>query len=207
MNSGSNGITGAQCLQIRAGRFSQRLYGWFSSLVGMNNTPGSHSLFPAAVKRHNRGLRLALSLALAGLVSACGPTIDYRGYVISKNRLSQIDVGSTREDVESTLGSPSTTSTIGGKTYYYISSKVETNLFFAPEVIDRKILAVQFDDTDIVTNIANYGLKDGVIFDFISRKTPTRGKQLTFIQQMFGNIGKFNKKAVIPGITGRGPGR
>ncbi len=140
-----------------------------------------------------------MALVIGGLSSACSPIRDHRGYVMSKDRLNQIDIGSTKEDVETALGSPSSTSTIDGQTYYYISSTVEQNMFFAPKITDRKILAIKFDDTETVAKIANYGLKDGVVFDFISRKTPTRGKELTIIQQMFGNLGKFNQTSR-PGV-------
>ncbi len=144
-----------------------------------------------------RGVMMAL--VIGGLSGACSPLRDHRGYVMSKDRLNQIDIGSTKEDVETALGSPSSTSTIDGQTYYYISSTVEQNMFFAPKITDRKILAVKFDDTETVAKISNYGLKDGVVFDFISRKTPTRGKELTLIQQMFGNLGKFNQTSK-PGV-------
>lgn len=116
---------------------------------------------------------------------------------MSDERINQVEEGASKEQVRTALGSPSATSTFeggSGTTYYYISSKLEQKLFFEPKITDRTILAVDFDDQETVTKIAKYGLKDGVIFDFISRKTPTRGKKLTFLQQMFGNIGKFNKK-------------
>ncbi len=147
---------------------------------------------------------LAVALCLGGITAACSPLRDHRGYVISKERVQQVDVGSTKSDVETALGSPSATSTIDGQTYYYISSTVEQNLFFAPKITDRKIIAVHFDETETVSKIANYGLKDGVIFDFISRKTPTRGKELTLLQQMFGNLGKFNPTKGTPGVSKRG---
>mgnify|MGYP001178317229 CR=1 FL=1 len=138
------------------------------------------------------------AMMLLGLtVTACGSIVDHRGYVMSDDRINQVDVGASKEQVQTALGSPSATSTIegtGGLTYYYISSKLEQKLFFAPKVTDRTILAIDFDDKETVTKVAKYGLKDGVIFDFISRKTPTRGKKLTFLQQMFGNIGRFNSK-------------
>lgn len=136
-------------------------------------------------------------LLLTGALTACGSIRDYQGYVMSDDRINQVEIGSSKEQVRTALGSPSATSTLeveaGGSTYYYISSVLEQKLFFEPKITDRKILAIDFDSNETVTKVAKYGLKDGVVFDFISRKTPTRGKKLTFIQQMFGNIGKFNK--------------
>ena len=166
----------------------------------------THHLPPAykssRVSKSAKGLFIAL--CLGGLTASCSPLRDHRGYVISKERVQQVDIGSTKADVETALGSPSATSTIDGQTYYYISSTVEQKMFFKPKITDRKIIAVHFDETETVSKIANYGLKDGVIFDFISRKTPTRGKELTLLQQMFGNLGKFNPAKGQPGVSKRG---
>lgn len=131
------------------------------------------------------------TLAVALATTACEPIRDYRGFVAQEDVLTQLQIGMSRPDVERVMGTPSATSSIGGKNYYYISSVFETTAFFEPEEIDRRIIAFRFDETDSVVHIANYGLKDGKLFDFISRKTPTRGKEITFLQQMFGNIGRF----------------
>ncbi len=125
------------------------------------------------------------------VTAACTPIRDYRGFVAQEDVLSQIQIGMNRSDVEQIMGTPSATSSIDGKNYYYISSIFETTAFFEPKEVDRRVIAFRFDETDSVSNIANYGLKDGRLFDFISRKTPTRGKEVTFLQQMFGNIGRF----------------
>lgn len=152
-------------------------------------------------------LRRALTGAVAAaalFTAACAPIRDYRGFVAQEDVLSQIQIGMNRADVERIMGTPSATSSIDGKNYYYISSVFETTAFFEPEEIDRRVIAFRFDETDSVTNIANYGLKDGRLFDFISRKTPTRGKEVTFLQQMFGNIGRFDSgsSALDDRITG-----
>ncbi len=165
------------------------------------------SLFRLKMHRFLTGPVPAL-LMLTVAVSACGSITDHRGYVMSDDRINQVEVGASKEQVQTSLGSPSATSTIdneNGTTYYYISSKLEQKLFFEPKITDRTILSVDFDDKETVTKIAKYGLKDGVIFDFISRKTPTRGKELTLVQQLFGNIGKFNKSKIVPGITDQAP--
>lgn len=148
--------------------------------------------------------RVALAGAIALLTAACAPIRDYRGFVAQEDVLSQIQIGMNRADVERIMGTPSATSSIDGKNYYYISSVFETTAFFAPKEIDRRVIAFRFDENDSVSNIANYGLKDGRIFDFISRKTPTRGKEVTFLQQMFGNIGRFGSvgSALEDRITG-----
>jgi len=153
--------------------------------------------FERADRARRRSPRLLLAGALLGaaaLSSACTPIRDYRGFVAQEDVLTQIQIGMGRADVDRIMGTPSATSTIGGQNYYYISSVFETTAFFEPEEIDRRVIAIRFDERDSVSSIANYGLKDGRVFDFISRKTPTRGKELSFLQQMFGNIGRFDNQ-------------
>jgi len=93
------------------------------------------------------------------------------------------------------MGSPSTVSTVDGEAWYYISSKFETVAFYQPEEIERTVAAVYFDKTEAVQQIAYYGLEDGQIVNFVDRKTPTRGKELTILGQLFGNLGRFNSQS------------
>ena len=146
------------------------------------------------MKRRNflRGLALFSSV---GLIAACSPIIDYRGYLPKGEDIKKVKLGQTKGEVTSILGSPSTTATLATKddSFYYISSVVHRVAFYAPEVVDREILAVHFSPEGEVTKFAHYGLEDGQIVDFISRKTPTRGKEMTAIQQLFANIGRFGE--------------
>ena len=130
-------------------------------------------------------------LAVVAGAGACAPNIDRRGYLPRAADLQKVQLGMSKAEVESILGSPSTTATINfsGDSYYYISSTVEQQAFFDPTVTDRKIFAVRFDQGDQVANFANYGLEDGRIIDFNTRKTPTRGKEFTILQQLFSNLG------------------
>jgi outer membrane protein assembly factor BamE (lipoprotein component of BamABCDE complex) len=132
-------------------------------------------------------------LASVGLVAACSPIIDYRGYLPKGENIKKVKLGQTKGEVTSILGSPSTTATIStsNDSFYYISSVIHRVAFYAPEVVDREILAVHFSPEGEVIKFAHYGLEDGQIVDFISRKTPTRGKEMTVVQQLFANIGRF----------------
>ena len=89
------------------------------------------------------------------------------------------------------LGTPSTTSTIDAKIWYYIYSKAETTAFYQPSVSQRRIVTVGFNDDSKVTYLEEYGLKDGNIIAFNSNSTPTRGRELTILQQLFGNLGRL----------------
>jgi outer membrane protein assembly factor BamE (lipoprotein component of BamABCDE complex) len=135
----------------------------------------------------------SVAVITAGLMS-CSPIVDYQGYLPKGEDMQKIQSGMSKTEVEAILGSPSTTATIStsGDSYYYISSTLEQTAFFKPKVTDRQIFAVRFDRDDRVEKFANYGLEDGVIVDFISRETPTRGKELGVLQQLFQNLGRFD---------------
>ncbi|MDH3580478.1 MAG: outer membrane protein assembly factor BamE [Hyphomicrobiales bacterium] len=147
-----------------------------------------------------RTLFCVCGLGLASVLQGCGSTrIDRHGHVFTDVDLQQVQSGMSKDQVRQTLGTPDTTSSLGGDAYYYISSTRRTRPASRPVVIDRKILAVYFDQQQQVAQVANYGLKDGVIFDFIKGETPSRGKQLTALEQLFGNI--TNRRSII-GNTG-----
>ena len=118
--------------------------------------------------------------------------MENRGYVFDEKLLDQIEINKTiSNDVMSILGSPSTTSAIDSSTWYYIFSKAETIAFYRPEVTDRRVLAVSFGNDNKVNNLKYYGLEDGKIISYVDRTTPTRGRELTILQQLFGNLGRL----------------
>ena len=117
--------------------------------------------------------------------------------------LELVPVGSSREQVQLALGTPTTTATFDNETYYYISQTAVRNVAFQnPRVVDRRILAVYFGADNRVTNIANYGLQDGRVFDFISRTTPTGGRDQGFIQQLITGVGGGPTAGNAPGTVG-----
>lgn len=133
-----------------------------------------------------------LFIALVFLSASCSPIIENRGYVFDEKLLDQIKVNETiSNDVMDILGSPSTTSAIDASTWYYIFSKAETVAFYHPTVTDRRVLAVSFDDDNKVNNLKYYGLEEGKIISYVDRTTPTRGRELTVLQQLFGNLGRL----------------
>ena len=121
-------------------------------------------------------------------MAGCGAQIDRHGHVFIDVDLDQIQPGMSKEQVKTVLGSPDTTSTIGGDAYYYISTTTKTVAFLKPREIDRQVVAVYFDGTESVRKVAHYGMKDGIVVDYYKGETPARGKDLTFIEQIFGNI-------------------
>jgi len=111
------------------------------------------------------------------------------GYVVSDMAIEQVPVGSSKDQVLIALGSPSTTGNYGGEVFYYISqTRKQPVAFMNSRVVDQQVLAVYFDQKDQVERIANYGLKDGKVFDFISRTTPTGGRDEGFLQNVLGGL-------------------
>ena len=132
----------------------------------------------------------ALSLSLAGCIGYDGDL--QHGYVADDRLLEQVKVGSSAEQVLVVLGTPSTTSTVGGSAWYYISQKTTQTLAFQqPNIVDRRIFAVYFDKKNKVDRIANYGLQDGQVFDFLSRTTPTAGAESSFLASAMKNLLRF----------------
>jgi outer membrane protein assembly factor BamE (lipoprotein component of BamABCDE complex) len=137
------------------------------------------------------GVRPALAALLLGasVLAGCGAQIDRHGHVFIDVDVNSVQPGMTKEQVTSVLGSPDTTSTIAGEAFYYISTTQKTVAFLKPKEIDRQVVAVYFGGDANVQEVAHYGLRDGIIVNYYKGETPARGKDLTFIEQIFGNIG------------------
>jgi len=131
---------------------------------------------------------LAVLLLGAAPIAGCGAQIDRHGHVFIDIDLDTIRPGMSKDEVKTVLGSPDTTSTIGGDAFYYISTTTKTVAFLKPREIDRQVIAVYFDGTQSVQNVAQYGMKDGIVVNYYKGETPARGKDLTFLEQIFGNI-------------------
>lgn len=135
-------------------------------------------------------LPVVLSLTLGGCIGYDGSL--YRGYVLDPRAIDQVKVGSSAEQVLVVLGTPTTTSTVGGSAWYYISQKaVRRAAFMKPKITDQRVLAVYFDKNKKVTRIANYGLQDGRVFDYNSRTTRTAGKEPSFLRNMLTGLMRF----------------
>src|SRR3972149_2639818 len=132
----------------------------------------------AAAKWPLAAVAAAILLAVAGCKSSGGPrgfsSTTQHGCVVTPYALEQAPVGSSKDQVLIALGSPSATANYGNDVYYYISQTRQRPVAFMPDkVVDQRIVAVYFDKKGMVDHVANYGLKEGRVFDFISRTTPT----------------------------------
>lgn len=124
-----------------------------------------------------------------------------QGYVIDEQSLAATPVGSSREQVLLSLGTPSTINNLdGSEVFYYISQTRKRSIAFQRlRLVDQRVMAVYFAEDGTVSNIANYGLKDGKVFDFIKRVTPTGGKDLTFLAQVLAGASKGGAPASLTG--------
>lgn len=127
-------------------------------------------------------------MALGG----CSTEVMRHGHQFRTADLQRLQPGMSKDEVRLTLGTPTTTSTVNSATaYYYISQTTTRTAFMTPKEVDRKILAVYFNPLGSVERVANYGMKDGKVFDFVSGKTRTiNTADESLLQQLFRNLGR-----------------
>jgi outer membrane protein assembly factor BamE (lipoprotein component of BamABCDE complex) len=132
-----------------------------------------------------------LALSLSGCLGYDGKIVH--GYQLNPKVAEQVKVGASAEQILVLLGTPTTTSTVGGDAWYYITQITDRPVqFMPPKVVDQRVFAVYFNKDKKVERVANYGIEDGKVFDFVSRTTPTAGAESTFLKGMFVNLLKFS---------------
>ncbi|MEQ9813491.1 MAG: outer membrane protein assembly factor BamE [Azospirillaceae bacterium] len=151
------------------------------------------------------GMRAGL-LALALATAACG-TSALRGNLVEDRHLSQLQEGvSTTDDVIAALGPPTARATFDEGIWYYIGERTEQFAFLSPEVVERRVVRVQFDGQGRVASLQQLTLDDAREFALVSRETPTLGRELGLLEQLFGNIGRFDAGGAVDTIGTRGTG-
>ena len=141
-------------------------------------------------------IRRASAFALAGalLLGACTPTTSYQGFQAVEANPKDVKVGvDDKTTVMDRLGSPSVVAAFDPNTWYYITQISDQVAFHLPEVKRRDVVAINFSKTDDkVADVRTYALKDGRVIAYNKRATPTRGRELSVIEQILGNIGNGN---------------
>jgi outer membrane protein assembly factor BamE (lipoprotein component of BamABCDE complex) len=140
--------------------------------------------------QQSRAIVLATLLLAAAPLGGCFTQTYQRGYMIQEGALEQIPLGSPQEQVLIVMGTPSTVATVNGEVFYYISQQAEKTAFLPQKIVGQRVVAVYFDKNRRVERLADYGLKDGRVFDFVSRTTPTAGRELYALNYMFRIFGK-----------------
>lgn len=133
------------------------------------------------------------AIAAVSLVAACSADVAQRGNLPQRDELARIHPGTTtRAEVEKLLGSPSSTGVFDGDAWYYISKRTKQIAFFNPDVLDQEVYIIRFNNQGVVSGIDHKTLKNGRAVAMAPGATPAPGRQLTFFEQIIGNIGKFN---------------
>ncbi len=150
----------------------------------------------------------AISVSLLA-TAACTPITTYSGFQAIEANPKDVKVGEdSKSSVRGRLGSPSATSTFDPNVWFYIDQVKETVAFRKPVTTRRDVTAIKFDkDSEQVVSVDQLSLKDGKVIAFNGRETPTRGRELTIIEQLIGSVGRGG---MLPnsdeGVPGTRPG-
>lgn len=138
-------------------------------------------------------LRILTALALIAAVAACTPIQASHGNLLSNSKIAEVQTGvSTRNEVRRSFGTPTSIAPFDNKIWYYIGENTETTGIFKPKVTERRIIRVSFNDDGILQEVTDVDPNMTEEINLVDRKTPTAGKEFTAVQQMIGNVGRFN---------------
>jgi outer membrane protein assembly factor BamE (lipoprotein component of BamABCDE complex) len=143
---------------------------------------------------------LVTGLAVLGLASGCAPELDARGDMIESSRLERLQPGvQKKDDVAQLLGSPSSTAVFDDETWYYIADVEQRYSIFDRDIAERQVVTLRFDSSGVLREIDAHGLERGREVDLVARETPSFGQSPDLIQQVMGNLGRFNRDAAPKG--------
>ena len=149
----------------------------------------------------------ALALALLGTLGACSSIKDHRGYLVDQALVDAVQPGiDNKQSVERTLGRPTFTSQFGPQAWYYVSVDTRQAAFTRPRTKTQLVLRVRFDAEDKVVGVDRADASKVAMLDPDGHKTPTLGKDRSFLEDLFGNIGTVGAPGMAPGGGGNAPG-
>jgi len=142
--------------------------------------------------------RPGLAAILCGFLAvACAPTVQVHGYVPPQADIARVRPGvDNTAAVQQILGLPSSNGVLRDSAWYYVQSTIENYTYHAPKVVDRTVVAVNFDNRGVVRDIKRYGLADGRVVNLETRTTETGGRELGMLEQLFGNILNLDAEAL-----------
>ncbi|PWT93427.1 MAG: outer membrane protein assembly factor BamE [Proteobacteria bacterium] len=144
-------------------------------------------------RQDRRTRAVGLTSLLAVVLAGCTAYVDQRGNLPQPDRLAEIQPGQTTKDqVVKILGTPSSTSIFDDKTWYYISRKTKQVAFFDKDVLDQQVFVLNFDNRGVVSAVDHKELADARSITPAPGATPAPGRELTFIEQIMGNVGRFS---------------
>lgn len=135
-------------------------------------------------------MRSVLIVAALGVAAtACAPVVRQHGYVDTVTQIEPVQPNiDTKETIEARMGTPSTTG-VFEDVWYYMSSTREDFAYFEPLITARTITAIKFAENGTVASVDSYDVDDGYRVNLVGRSTPTRGRQMGILEQIFGSIG------------------
>ncbi|MDB5431252.1 MAG: cell envelope protein SmpA [Caulobacter sp.] len=147
----------------------------------------------------------AVTATLLGATGACVPITSYSGFQAIEARPADVKVGEdTKSTVMEKLGSPSASSTFDPNVWFYITQVTDQVAFYKPRVAKRDVVAITFDKADQhVLAVNTFTLRDGKVIAYNGRETPTRGRELSILEQLLGNLGRGG---ILPQDDDQGPG-
>jgi outer membrane protein assembly factor BamE (lipoprotein component of BamABCDE complex) len=163
-------------------------------------------MFAPQIMSIRRSYVFLATISGAAAFVSCAPAVDQRGNLPNPDKLAEIHAGSTTKDeVAKILGTPSSVSVFNNdKSWYYISRRTSQTAFFEPDVLDQQVYVVNFDDQGVVKAGDHKALEDGKEITPVARATPAPGRELSFLEQLIGNLGKFNGSSGGGGSGGGG---
>jgi len=154
--------------------------------------------------RRNLSLRSLISAAVAaGFLAACSPTLTNHGNIPDAEIVQSIRIGkSNRDQIQAMLGTPSAVATFDKEAWYYVGTRTSRIAFLEPDLLEREVLVIRFDKDGVVRQMERLDKQDGRDVQIVDRRTLTRGKELTVLEQLLGNVGKFAGPEVDDGSAG-----
>ena len=142
------------------------------------------------------GLHFAATLAAGLMLAGCAKDIEARGNLPTPEALAKLAPGEqTRQDVQGILGTPATTAAFDNENWYYISAHTTQYAFYPNHELDRTIYVVSFDNRGILSGVRKLSLEDGQTVTVASRETPTKGREVSLLEQLLGNIGRVGSRS------------
>ena len=67
-----------------------------------------------------------------------------------------------------------------------------------------RVVVLSFNDQGVLQEVKHLDQEDSVPVSIVARTTPSPGTEASFLQQLFGNIGRFNAFSPNPGAPSGG---
>ncbi len=155
--------------------------------------------FSVTVRAALLALPLLSGLTGCGVLHIFDPTVRQRGSRVDPDALKELIPGtSSRADVQALIGSPTAKATFDDNTWIYISQLTSTRIGRTPGVQKQTVVIMTFDPNGTLRGISEKTKADGAPIAMAAGATPSPGSEASFLQQLFGNVGRFTP-AGLPG--------